>query len=102
MALARRLTAAGHGVREADSVKAAGSIDAAELGAAILDLELADGTGIDIARALRARRPDLDLAFFTADAGQETLTQARSLGPVFHKPDELDLVIAWASLKSCG
>jgi two-component system response regulator RegA len=55
--LARRLEAEGFLVSEASSVATARKVDFASLGCAVVDLELADGDGTDLARALLERRP---------------------------------------------
>ncbi len=93
--LARRLAAEGFSVREAPSAAAAREADGATLACAVLDLELADGDGAELAGALLARRASLPIAFFTAGAEPGVLDRARSRGPVFDKPD-VAAVVAWA------
>jgi DNA-binding response OmpR family regulator len=92
--LARRLEADGFRVCEASSMAAARKVDASTLGCAILDLELTDGDGTDLARGLCEKRPALPIAFFTAGTAPSLVEGARSRGPVFLKPD-LNPVIAW-------
>jgi DNA-binding response OmpR family regulator len=89
--LARRLEADGFRVCEAPSMAAARKVDVSSLGCAILDLELTDGDGTDLARVLRELRPGLPIAFFT---GGGSPSGARSRGPVFVKPD-LAPLLAW-------
>jgi DNA-binding response OmpR family regulator len=88
--VASRLTQLGLAVIEDESAKAYAEVDLA-----VLDLELPDGDGVEIALRLRAKKPDLPIAFFSS--GSELIDKARALGPVFHKPDELDALIAWVS-----
>jgi two-component system response regulator RegA len=68
---------------------------AAGLACALLDLDLGDGDGTDVAAALRAERPDLPVAFFSSLGASENLERAKSMGPVFAKPGDLDAAIAW-------
>lgn len=94
-ALTQRLTAEGFEVREALSVAAARNLDGATLGrllVAILDLQLGDGDGTDLAANLVARRPSLPIAFFTSGATPSLVESARGRGPVFLKPDMTPLV----------
>lgn len=87
----------GFEVREALSAASARSLDATALGrlhCAILDLQLADGDGTDLAAVLMNRRPSLPVAFFTAGATPSLVECARGRGPVFLKPD-VSPVIQW-------
>ncbi len=95
LAVARRLEAEGFRVHEASSAAAALNSDASGLTCAILDLELLDGTGSDLAAALLGKRASLPIAFFTAGAPSTVLERARSQGPVFHKPD-VEGLVEWA------
>jgi CheY-like chemotaxis protein len=94
-AVARRLAAEGFDVRQESTVASARDADPGTLVCAILDLELGDGDGSDLAAALLGKRASLPIAFFTADASPSLLERARSQGPVFHKPD-VEAVVAWA------
>lgn len=95
--LARRLRAEGRDVLESDSAAAAITVDGATLACALLDLDLGDGWGTDVAERLRGIRPELPVAFFTSESGgSDVVARARTFGPVFAKPDELDRAIAWA------
>jgi DNA-binding NarL/FixJ family response regulator len=69
---------------------------------ALLDLDLGDGDGDDVARALHARRPDLPVAFFSASTSAELVDRARAIGPVFAKPGELDAAVAWVRGHGAG
>jgi CheY-like chemotaxis protein len=92
--LARRLTHEGLGVREEPSAAAARNVDAVGLSCAVLDIELPDGCGTDLAAELRARSPSLRVAFFTSSGSGTVVERAREHGPVFAKP-ELDALVAW-------
>ena len=92
----RRLRAEGVVLKQATSVAEARAVDATELAGALLDLELGDGTGVDVAQALRAAVPGLPIAFFSAGATDETRTQAEAIGTVFEKPDELESAVLWS------
>ena len=48
--------------------------------AAVLDIKLPDGSGMDVASALRRRQPDLALVFVTAAASLETAVDALEFG----------------------
>ncbi len=82
-------------VVEADSRRAASACDASRLSCALLDLDLGDGTGTDVALELRQTTPALPVAFFTASATEAVRADAATLGPVFEKPHGLDQAIAW-------
>jgi CheY-like chemotaxis protein len=92
--LARRLEAEGFLVTEASSMAMARKVDFATLGCAIIDLELPDGDGTDLARLLLEKRPALSVAFFTMGTAPSLMEGARSRGPVFLKPD-VNPVLAW-------
>jgi len=92
--IARRLLAEGFQVREEPTAAAARAVDAMSLACAVVDLELPDGDGTDLAAALLTRRPSLPLAFFTAGASAALVERARAHGPVFTKP-QLEPLVAW-------
>jgi CheY-like chemotaxis protein len=92
--LARRLVAEGFDVREESTAAAARGHDPAALACAIVDLELPDGDGTDLAAALLAKHPSLPVAFFTAGAPPSLVERARAHGPVFTKPDA-EAIVAW-------
>jgi CheY-like chemotaxis protein len=94
-ALGRLLEAEGFRVREETSFCDAQEADASGLACAIIDLELLDGEGSELAAVLRARRSSLPIAFFTSGALPAILERARSQGPIFRKPD-VEAVVAWA------
>jgi len=95
--LADRLTAEGYAVREVGSVQGGRGLDAtalAGLACALLDLELGDGDGTDLAASLLAKRPSLPIAFLSAGARPSLVESARARGPVFVEPD-LSALVAW-------
>jgi DNA-binding response OmpR family regulator len=92
--LARRLEADGFHVTEAASLSMARKVDLATLGCAIVDLELPDGDGTDLARSLQERRPGLAVAFYTMGTAPSLVEGARARGTVFLKPD-LNPITAW-------
>ena len=98
--LVRRLRAAGLEVVEHASAEGASAADPSELTCALLDYDLGDGFGGDVAVALRGRRPDLPVAFFTT--ASDVAGKLGDLGPVFQKPDELDAAIAWVLFRVSG
>ncbi len=65
------------------------------LGNALLDLDLGDGDGADVAARLRATNGALPIAFFTSERGTEAVARAAAIGPVFAKPDDLDAAVDW-------
>jgi CheY-like chemotaxis protein len=71
---------------------AAGRALPATASCALLDLDLGDGSGTQLAEHLRQRAPSLPIAFFTASPDT---TEARRHGPIFRKPEELAAAIAW-------
>jgi DNA-binding response OmpR family regulator len=95
VSLARRVRAEGIEVEERDSAAGASAVDAADLACALLDLELGDGFGTEVAERLREGQDGLPIAFFTSTLAGEVLARAKTFGPVFAKPDQLDQAIDW-------
>jgi len=89
-----RLVAAGFDVRAEPSATSARTVSPAALACAIIDIDLPDGSGVDLASYLRKQRPTLPVAFFTAGAAAAGIKEAQTHGPVFTKPD-VDAVMAW-------
>ena len=85
----------GLSIVEAASVREAGDLSGEGCDAALLDLELGDGTGVDVARAVLRGAPGCRIAFFTTASGGALADEARSFGPVFVKPHELAGAVAW-------
>jgi CheY-like chemotaxis protein len=90
--LTQRLEEAGFEVRAEASAADARAVDATTLACAVVDIELPDGSGADLAGELLQRCPSLPVAFFTAGASPAVLAHARTHGPVFTKPDVDDLM----------
>jgi two-component system, response regulator RegA len=96
-AAARLLGARGFLVVVCGSAAEANAVDPGDLRGALLDLEVGEDSGTAIAESLRARRPELPVAFLTAAEEASTLDRARGLGPVFSKATETDRAVAWLS-----
>lgn len=101
LTVARRLRAGGLRVVERASASdaMAAPLDPHPPACALLDVDLGDADGrdgIDLARALRARHPELPVAFFTGTTTPGAEARATALGPVFRKPDDLEAAVAWA------
>jgi DNA-binding response OmpR family regulator len=97
LSVARRLRAAGLEVIEHATAATASAVDPGDLTCALLDLDLGDGWGTDVAAKLRERSETLPVAFFTTSTDGDAVARARTFGPVFTKPDDLDAAIAWAA-----
>ena len=95
VAVTRRLEAVGLSVVTLASAAEAAGVDGAAFSAALLDLELGDGFGTDVAARLREGAPGLPIAFFTAGGPAEILEAAARIGPVFSKASELDDAVRW-------
>ncbi len=84
-------------VTVASSVTEATSVDPGSLRAALLDLEVGDELGTDLATTLRSRAPALPIAFLTAAMNGHLLAEARRFGPVFDKTLGLEQALSWLS-----
>jgi CheY-like chemotaxis protein len=93
--LANRVEAGGLEVAVSLSVAGSSAFEPDQIACALLDLDLGDGDGTQVAATLRALRPELPIAFFSGSVDPELLERARALGPVFSKPDDIDRAIAW-------
>jgi DNA-binding response OmpR family regulator len=93
--LAARMAAAGFDVLRESTVAGAMLAEVSRLACAVVDLELPDGDGVEVAASLRAQSAGLPIAFFTSGAAPSLLERAREHGPVFAKPD-VAAVVAWA------
>ena len=71
------------------------ALDARHFSAALLDLELGDGLGTEVAERLRGLAPSLPIAFLTAGATETLLDHARRFGPVFAKPSGMEDAVRW-------
>jgi DNA-binding response OmpR family regulator len=97
--LTRRLVAEGFDVRAEPSATAARAVDLATVVCAIIDIELPDGSGSELAGEMLARRASLPVAFYTAGASDAVMGRARAHGPVFAKPD-VEGLVAWTATVS--
>jgi CheY-like chemotaxis protein len=95
LAIARRLRGEGFDVVEHTTALSASEADVTDLVCALLDVDLGDGDGSDVALALQEKRADLPVAFFSASVAPDVLLRARAVGPVFAKPDGLEAAIEW-------
>src|SRR5689334_18717689 len=82
--VARRIRAAGFEVVEYDSVASAMAADPTTITCALLDYDLGDGFGVDVAARLRQEQGALPIAFFTSTS-TEDMEKAAVFGPVFNK-----------------
>jgi CheY-like chemotaxis protein len=98
-ALSRRLADEGFDVRTESTAAGAAGADLAGLACAIVDVELPDGSGVDLAAGLRARAPLLPIALYTASESSDRAASPESPWPVFRKP-ALDAVVAWAKARA--
>ncbi len=99
-ALTQRLAREGLEVYSGGSAADSRNMEMRAFACALLDLDLGDGDGVDVAEVLRAQQPRLPVAFFSGGAAPEVVERARALGPIFQKPDELDAAVDW--VKSCA
>jgi two-component system response regulator (stage 0 sporulation protein F) len=94
--LAEALTTAGHDVVVAHTVADALAHNR-RIQTAVLDVRLPDGSGLDIARQLRARDPDIQILFISGypealdDERQTTVAGSEAL----EKPLDPGLVVSW-------
>jgi DNA-binding response OmpR family regulator len=95
LTIARRVRAAGFDVVEHDSVASARTVDPSTLACALLDFDLGDGKGPEIAAELRKASATLPIAFFTSETTASIESDTSSFGPVFAKPAELDQALDW-------
>lgn len=91
----RLIHAQGMEVEVCSTLAEAEAVDPATVQAALLDLEVGDERGTDVARTLRTNAPTLPIAFLTAATDGELVALARSFGPVFDKLSELDKALGW-------
>jgi len=94
-ALKHRLTERGLEVVVLASATEAAAVQGSSFAAALLDIELGDGFGPEIAAHLRKSAPELPIAFLTAGGTVEILAAAARLGPVFSKTSGIDDAVLW-------
>jgi DNA-binding response OmpR family regulator len=95
VAVKRRLVERGLEVVVLASAAEAAEAQGSAFAAALLDIELGDGFGTDLAVRLREGAPELPVAFLTAGGPEEILAAAARLGPVFSKTSEFDDAVRW-------
>ena len=97
VATTRRLAQSGLAVTALGSSREAFGVDATQFAAALLDIDLGDGFGPDVAARLRVVAPRLPIAFLTGrdDGADPLLATARAFGPVFCKVVGVDEAIGW-------
>ena len=92
-ALEKRLSAAGLNVVAVGSAAEALGLDARSLACAVLDVDLGDGNGLNVAEALVARNAALRVAFFTS--GDAPPPSTRFVASTFDKSKDVDRLVAW-------
>ncbi|HWP66273.1 MAG TPA: response regulator [Candidatus Limnocylindria bacterium] len=95
--LARALRERGHTVREAaDAAGAAAAAEAGDVGWAVVDLRLPDGSGLDVVRAVHAAAPAAPIVVLTGYGSIATALEAVKLGATHYltKPASVDEVLA--------
>jgi CheY-like chemotaxis protein len=97
LSLVRSARERGLEIVEASSAEDAKRVDVTALSCALLDLDLGDGFGTDVAEVLRGASEALPIAFFTSEREGPARTRASTFGPVFRKPDQLDAAITWVA-----
>ena len=94
-ATTRHLVGRGLQVTALGSSAEAEAVDATGFAAALLDIELGDGFGPDVAARLRQASPALPIAFLTAGGTPDVLDAARAFGPIFNKTAGIDEAVGW-------
>jgi CheY-like chemotaxis protein len=89
------ITDRGLGVTALSSSREVDGVDATRFSAALLDIELGDGFGPDVAVRLRKTSPKLPIAFLTGSSQGRAVNAARAIGPVFSKSAGVDEAIGW-------
>lgn len=77
-------------------------VDEAKFVGAVLDVEIGQQSGVELARHLRARSPQLPLAFLTATSELADAAATEGLGPVFDKRESLEAVVEWCVARARG
>jgi CheY-like chemotaxis protein len=94
-ATTQRLNGSGVQVTALGSSREAEHVDPTGFAAALLDIELGDGFGPDVAARLRLGSPALPIAFLTGGGASHCIDAARLFGPVFSKTEGVDEAIGW-------
>ncbi|HEY0466961.1 MAG TPA: response regulator [Polyangiaceae bacterium] len=98
-ALSRTLARAGFSVAVASSCATARAL-VQSFDFAILDLDLPDGNGVDLARALLASGKVPSVLFFTSSSDPALLARARCLGSVVMKSAGSSAILDWLATNS--
>ncbi|HVJ93874.1 MAG TPA: response regulator [Labilithrix sp.] len=98
--IVRRIRQAGFDLEEHDSCASASRVDPSTVDCALLDFDLGDGLGVDVAKRLRSARATLPIAFFTSTSREEAAEPASSFGPIFSKAHDLEVAIDWIKCES--
>ena len=101
-ATARMLGERGLLVTALCSCEEAEAVDPHGFAVALLDLELGDGFGTEVAQRLRRAAPALPIAFLTAGGPPVVLDEARRIGPVFSKLGDVEAAVAWVVAAASG
>jgi len=98
-ALRRKLTQSGHTIATATNCEAARALRG-PFDLAILDLELPDGSGVELAEELLARSQAGQVVFYTGAADRLLLARAERLGVLVNKNQSVEgmLQIAYQAL----
>jgi CheY-like chemotaxis protein len=94
-ATTRTLAGRGLSVTALGSSEEALGVDPTRFALALLDIDLGDGSGPDVAARLRVRSPALPIAFLTGGGPPGSLDLARTFGPVFDKTAGMEDAIGW-------
>jgi CheY-like chemotaxis protein len=91
----RRLVGQGLHVTALGSSAEAEAVDPTGFAAALLDIDLGDGFGPDVAAHLRRASPSIPIAFLTGGGPPSIVDAAKAFGPVFCKTAGVDDAIGW-------
>jgi DNA-binding response OmpR family regulator len=98
----RALGEHGFAVTALGSTREAEHLDPNAFAAALLDIELDDGFGPDLAERLRSAAPGLPIAFLTGGGPEQVIDQAKAIGPVFSKTSDVDEAFGWVVKSAKG
>lgn len=92
--LSALLTSKGYDVVACDSVSGLGAVNK-RLDYAVLDYQLPDGNGLEVARRLKSVQPSLPMMLLTARGGSVPMLEASSLGitDLVEKPVNSDQIL---------
>jgi len=72
-----------HKVEASNAADALAVVDAQPVDMALIDFNMAEKDGLQLAEELRATRPDLPIAIITANIQDEVIARARAVGASF-------------------